>query len=42
MFSVLDHSGWVQAGLTPMADWRDMLTEALGRPYFTELREGLR
>ncbi len=40
-FSVLDHSGWTKAGLTPMADWRDMLTDALGRPYFAELREGL-
>ena len=41
-FSVLDHSGWAQAGLTAMADWRDMLTDVLGRPYFAELREGLR
>jgi dTDP-4-dehydrorhamnose reductase len=37
-FSVLDHSGWAEAGLTPMADWRSMLTEALGRPFFAELR----
>jgi dTDP-4-dehydrorhamnose reductase len=41
-FSVLDHSGWGQAGLTPMADWRDMLTDALGRPFFVELRGLLR
>jgi dTDP-4-dehydrorhamnose reductase len=41
-FSVLDHSGWAQAGLTHMADWRDMLPDALGRPFFAELREGLR
>ncbi len=40
-FSVLDHSGWAQAGLTPMADWRGMLTEALGRPFFAELRGDL-
>ncbi|MGH3304194.1 MAG: dTDP-4-dehydrorhamnose reductase [Streptosporangiaceae bacterium] len=41
-FSVLDHSSWAQAGMKPMADWRHMLTDALGRPYFAELREGLR
>jgi dTDP-4-dehydrorhamnose reductase len=41
-FSVLDHSGWARAGLTPMADWRDMLTDALGRPFFAELRGVLR
>jgi dTDP-4-dehydrorhamnose reductase len=40
-FSVLDHSGWAQAGLTPMADWRGMLTDALGRPFFAELRGDL-
>ena len=40
-FSVLDHSCWAQAGLTPMGDWREMLTDALGRPFFAELREGL-
>jgi dTDP-4-dehydrorhamnose reductase len=40
-FSVLDHSSWAQAGLTPMAGWRDMLTDALGRPFFAELREAL-
>jgi dTDP-4-dehydrorhamnose reductase len=40
-FSVLDHSCWAQAGMTPMADWRDTLTDALGRPYFAELRAGL-
>jgi dTDP-4-dehydrorhamnose reductase len=40
-FSVLDHSGWAQAGMTPMADWRGMLTEALGRPFFAELRGDL-
>jgi hypothetical protein len=39
---VLDHSGWARAGLTPMGDWREMLTNALGRPYFAGLREGLR
>jgi dTDP-4-dehydrorhamnose reductase len=41
-FSVLDHAGWARAGLTPMADWRDMLTDALGRPFFAELRGVLR
>lgn len=41
-FSVLDHSGWAQAGMTPMADWRDMLTDALSRPFFAELRGNLR
>jgi dTDP-4-dehydrorhamnose reductase len=41
-FSVLDHSGWARAGLKPMADWRDMLTDALGRPFFAELRGVLR
>jgi len=41
-FSVLDHSCWAQAGLTPMGDWRGMLTDALGRPFFAELREGVR
>lgn len=41
-FSVLDHSGWARAGLTPMADWQDMLTDALGRPFFAELRGVLR
>jgi dTDP-4-dehydrorhamnose reductase len=41
-YSVLDHSGWARAGLTPMGDWQGMLTDALGRPYFAELREGLR
>jgi dTDP-4-dehydrorhamnose reductase len=40
-FSVLDHSGWAQAGMTPMADWRDMLAGALCRPFFAELRAGL-
>lgn len=40
-FSVLDHSGWAQAGMNPMADWRGMLTEALGRPFFAELRGDL-
>jgi dTDP-4-dehydrorhamnose reductase len=37
-FSVLDHSCWAQAGMTPMADWREMLAQALRRPFFTELR----
>jgi dTDP-4-dehydrorhamnose reductase len=41
-FSVLDHSGWARAGLTPMADWLGMLTDALGRPFFAELRGDLR
>jgi dTDP-4-dehydrorhamnose reductase len=37
-FSVLDHSGWARAGLTPLADWRDMLTDALGHPFFAAFR----
>jgi dTDP-4-dehydrorhamnose reductase len=41
-FSELDFSCWAQAGLIPMGDWRDMMTDARGRWYFAELREGLR
>jgi dTDP-4-dehydrorhamnose reductase len=41
VFSVLDHSGWARAGLAPMAGWRGMLTEALGRPFFAGLRGDL-
>jgi dTDP-4-dehydrorhamnose reductase len=41
-YSVLDHSSWAQAGLIPMGDWQGMLSDALGRPHFAELREVLR
>jgi dTDP-4-dehydrorhamnose reductase len=41
-FSVLDHSGWAQAGLKPMGDWQGMLSDALGRSFFAELRGDLR
>ncbi|MFF2043942.1 dTDP-4-dehydrorhamnose reductase [Kitasatospora sp. NPDC058170] len=36
-FSVLGHDRWSAAGLTPPADWREQLGEALGTPVFTEL-----
>jgi dTDP-4-dehydrorhamnose reductase len=36
--SVLGHARWAEAGLAPLADWRDMLTEALDRPGFVALR----
>lgn len=41
-YSVLDHSAWAHADLTPMSDWQDMLTDALRRPFFAKLREALR
>jgi dTDP-4-dehydrorhamnose reductase len=34
-YSVLGHDGWARAGLAPLADWRDMLTQALA-----SLKEG--
>jgi dTDP-4-dehydrorhamnose reductase len=33
-YSVLSHDGWAAAGLTPMADWRPMLKQALAHPDF--------
>ncbi|MFE5326547.1 dTDP-4-dehydrorhamnose reductase [Embleya sp. NPDC056575] len=37
-YSVLAHDRWADAGLPPMADWRDMLAQALDRPGFVALR----
>nr|WP_101897297.1 dTDP-4-dehydrorhamnose reductase [Embleya scabrispora] len=37
-YSVLAHDRWADAGLSPMADWRDMLAQALDRPGFVALR----
>ncbi|MGR4882964.1 dTDP-4-dehydrorhamnose reductase [Streptomyces sp. LARHCF249] len=36
-FSVLAHDRWAEAGLAPLADWREQLAEALGTPVFTAL-----
>ncbi|WP_441245633.1 dTDP-4-dehydrorhamnose reductase [Kitasatospora sp. McL0602] len=33
-YSVLGHDRWKAAGLTPLADWRESLAEALTRPAF--------
>ena len=41
-YSVLSHAGWARAGMAPLADWREMLAEALGRPAFAALRGGPR
>lgn len=41
-YSVLSHAGWARAGVAPLADWREMLAEALGRPSFAALRGGPR
>jgi dTDP-4-dehydrorhamnose reductase len=41
-FSVLGHEGWARAGIAPLADWRPMLADALGRPAFAELQGGPR
>ncbi|MER5641715.1 dTDP-4-dehydrorhamnose reductase [Kitasatospora sp. NPDC002227] len=36
-YSVLGHDRWRAAGLTPLADWRASLAQALERPAFTGL-----
>ncbi|MFE6837893.1 dTDP-4-dehydrorhamnose reductase [Streptomyces sp. NPDC057705] len=36
-FSVLAHDRWDEAGMTPLADWRDQLAEALATPAFKAL-----
>ncbi|GAA1159835.1 dTDP-4-dehydrorhamnose reductase [Kitasatospora gansuensis] len=36
-FSVLGHDRWSEAGLAPLADWRDQLAEAVRRPAFAGL-----
>jgi dTDP-4-dehydrorhamnose reductase len=41
-YSVLSQAGWARAGLAPLADWREMLAEALGRPAFAALQGGSR
>ena len=41
-YSVLSQAGWARAGLAPLADWREMLAEALGRPAFAALQGGPR
>ena len=37
-YSVMGHEGWAQAGMPPMAPWRDMLGQALAGPGFAALR----
>ncbi|MFF4385843.1 dTDP-4-dehydrorhamnose reductase [Streptomyces sp. NPDC001552] len=42
-FSVLAHDAWEEeAGLAPLADWREQLTEALATPGFTALAKAAR
>ncbi|MFI5543081.1 dTDP-4-dehydrorhamnose reductase [Streptomyces sp. NPDC051815] len=41
-FSVLAHDRWAQAGLAPLADWREQLAEALATPGFAALAEQAR
>ncbi|MEV6685616.1 dTDP-4-dehydrorhamnose reductase [Streptomyces sp. NPDC051130] len=36
-FSVLGHGRWAEAGLAPLADWREQLAEALGTTVFSAL-----
>jgi dTDP-4-dehydrorhamnose reductase len=36
-YSVLGHRRWALAGLSPMADWRAALAEALRRPALADL-----
>ncbi|WP_037813723.1 dTDP-4-dehydrorhamnose reductase [Streptomyces sp. NRRL S-1022] len=36
-YSVLAHGNWSKAGLTPLADWQQSLSEALRRPPFRSL-----
>src|SRR4029450_11772503 len=40
-FSVLGHARWQLAGLPPLADWHGMLGQALTRPGFLALWEGI-
>jgi dTDP-4-dehydrorhamnose reductase len=35
-YSVLGHARWARAGLPPMTDWHDQLTQALARPGFRQ------
>ncbi|WP_018349108.1 dTDP-4-dehydrorhamnose reductase [Longispora albida] len=37
-YSVLGHARWAEAGLTPMAPWREALAAELARPGFLALR----
>ncbi|MFJ8040881.1 dTDP-4-dehydrorhamnose reductase [Kitasatospora sp. NPDC096147] len=39
-FSVLGHDRWAEAGLPPLAEWRDQLAEAVRRPAFASLLTG--
>ncbi|WP_030154684.1 dTDP-4-dehydrorhamnose reductase [Streptomyces sp. NRRL S-244] len=41
-FSVLAHERWDEAGLAPLADWREQLAEALAAPAFTALADAAR
>ncbi|MFF4846985.1 dTDP-4-dehydrorhamnose reductase [Streptomyces sp. NPDC001194] len=42
-FSVLGHDAWEEeAGLAPLADWREQLAEALARPAFSALAAAAR
>ncbi|MFD7837003.1 dTDP-4-dehydrorhamnose reductase [Streptomyces sp. NPDC059761] len=41
-FSVLAHEHWADAGLAPLADWREQLAEALAAPAFTALGDAAR
>ncbi|MFJ7168896.1 MULTISPECIES: dTDP-4-dehydrorhamnose reductase [Streptomyces] len=41
-FSVLGHDRWAEAGLAPLADWREQLAEALATPEFTRLAAAAR
>lgn len=41
-FSVLAHERWADAGLAPLADWREQLAEALAAPAFTALADAAR
>ncbi|WP_329380689.1 dTDP-4-dehydrorhamnose reductase [Streptomyces sp. NBC_01351] len=36
-FSVLGHDRWAEAGLEPLADWREQLAAAIVRPAFADL-----
>ncbi|MGZ9932752.1 dTDP-4-dehydrorhamnose reductase [Streptomyces sp. NC-S4] len=41
-FSVLAHDRWQEAGMAPLADWREQLAEALATPAFTALAAAAR
>ncbi|MFE1417142.1 dTDP-4-dehydrorhamnose reductase [Streptomyces sp. NPDC058746] len=41
-FSVLAHGRWAEAGLAPLSDWHEQLTEALATPGFLALAERAR